>query len=131
MKNQEQFLTLSRRERQIMDIIFRLGEASVADVLNNLPDPPGYNSIRVILGILENKGHLLHRKQGQRFIYYPVLRQETVKRTALKHLLATFFEGSPANILSTLLDVRSEKLTPSELDELSEMIDKAKREVKK
>ena len=125
---QSGFMDLSRRERQIMDIIYRIGEASVADVLKNLPDPPGYNSIRVILTILEDKGHLKHRQEGQKYIYMPIEKREQAKKSALRHMVATFFEGSAPNVLSTLLDISASRLTEEELEELAAMIEKAKKE---
>ena len=124
------FLDISRRERQIMDIIFRLGEASVFDVLNNMTDPPGYNSVRVTLTILENKGLLNHRKERQRYIYFPVELPERTKQSALRHLTSTFFNDSTSKALSALLDMSASELTEAELDELSEMIKKAKKEKK-
>jgi BlaI family penicillinase repressor len=122
------FLNLSRRERQIMDAIYRLGEASVAEVLEEIPDPPGYNSVRVTLTILERKGHLKHRKKGQKYIYRPVFVSERARRSALKHILSTFFEDSTPKVLSTLLDMSASKLTEEEMDELSLMIQNAKKE---
>lgn len=122
---------LSRRERQVMDIIYRLGEASVADVLDHLPDPPGYNSIRAILKILEDKGRLTHRKESQKFIYIPTVQPDKAKRSAMAHLVHTFFEGSAPQAVSTLLDMSAENLSDKELQTLSEMIEKAKAERKK
>jgi len=128
---QPRYMKLSRRERQIMDIIYRIGEASVADVLKNLPDPPGYNSIRVILTILEDKGHLHHKKEGQRYIYLPIEHRERAKRSALKHILSTFFEDSTPKVLSTLLDMSASELSEKELDDLTGMIEEAKKEKQK
>ncbi|MCP4727629.1 MAG: BlaI/MecI/CopY family transcriptional regulator [bacterium] len=125
------FLNLSRRERQIMDIIFRLGEASVYDVLKHLSDPPGYNSIRVTLNILENKRHLTHRKEGQRYIYIPLELPDKAGRSALQHLVSTFFDNSTSNVLSTLLDISASDLSDNELEELSKMIEEAKKEKQK
>ncbi len=125
------YLNLSRRESQIMDIVYRLGEASVADVLKELPDPPGYNSIRVILTILEKKDYLKHHKEGQRYIYQPVLVHDIAKRSVLKHMLTTFFDDSATQILSTLLDISATELTDTEIEELSRMIEQAKKERKK
>ncbi len=122
---------LSRRERQIMDIIYRLGEASVADVLNHITDPPGYNSIRVILTILENKGHLMHRQAGQKYIYLPAVQTEQTKKSALKHMISTFFEGSTPKLLSTIIDISAADLKESELNELSKIIEQAKTEKNK
>lgn len=119
---------LSRRERQIMDAIYLLGEASVADVLEEIPDPPGYNSVRVTLTILERKGHLKHKKEGQKYIYHPVFVSERARRSVLKHVLSTFFEDSTPKVLSTLLDMSAAKLTEKEMDELSRMIQNAKKE---
>ena len=125
------YIFLSRRESQILDIIYRLGDASVTDVLKNIPEPPGYNSVRVILTILENKGYLKHKKEGQRYIYYPTELPEKAKKSALQHLLSTFFEGSPPKVVSTLLDMSPSGLSRKELDELSKMIEQAKKERKK
>ena len=121
------YLELSRRERQIMDVIYRLGKASVADVQDKIPDPPGYNSVRVTLTILENKGHLTHWKEGQKYIYKPTELPETAKRSALQHLVHTFFQGSTPNVVMTLLDMSASKLSQQELDELSEIIEQAKQ----
>ena len=125
------YIDLSRRERQIMDIIYRFGEASVADVLNNLLYPPGYNSVRVILTILEDKGHLTHKQEGQRYIYMPVEHRERAKKSVLKHLITTFFENSTPKVLSALLDISASDLSEVELDELSKMIEQAKKEKQK
>ncbi|NIR48607.1 BlaI/MecI/CopY family transcriptional regulator [candidate division KSB1 bacterium] len=122
------YIFLSRREAQIMDIIYKLGEASVTDVLNKLPDPPGYNSIRVLLTILEKKGYLTHRREGQRYIYVPTELPDKAKHSALDHVIKTFFDGSKPKVVSALLD---SKITERELNELSKMIEQAKRERQK
>ncbi len=122
------YIFLSRREAQIMDIIYKLGEASVADVLKKLPDPPGYNSIRVLLTILEKKGYLTHKKEGQRYIYVPTEVPAKAKRSALDHVTKTFFEGSTPKVVSALLD---SKITERDLIELSKLIEQAKRERQK
>jgi len=121
------YLDLSRRESQIMDVIYRLGEAGVSEVQAELPDPPGYNSVRVTLTILERKGFLKHWKKGQRYIYRPVLVPDRAKESVLKHLLTTFFEDSPTNVVSTLLDMSASRLSDKEIDELSSMIKQAKK----
>lgn len=113
---------LSRRETQIMDIVYQLGEATVNDVLKQLPDPPGYNSIRVLLRILEEKGYLKHRREQQRYVYRPTVTHEQATRSALKHLLDTFFAGSAPKAVATLLDMSSSRLTDQDLDELKKMI---------
>lgn len=125
------YLDLSRRESQIMDVIYRVGEASVAEVQEELPDPPGYNSVRVTLTILERKGYLKHYEKGQRYIYKPVLVHDRAKKSVLKHLLNTFFDDSPSRALSTLLDMSASDLTDKEIDELSRMIEQAKKRRKK
>lgn len=123
MSKKPLYIYLSRREAQIMGIIYELGEAGVSDVLQKLPDPPGYNSVRVLLTILEKKGYLTHRREGQRYIYTPTDRPEEAKRTALDHITQTFFDGSPPKVVSALLD---STLSDKDLDELAEMIRKAK-----
>ena len=122
------YIFLSRREAQIMDIIYKLGEAGVADVLKKLPDPPVYNSIRVLLTILEKKGYLTHKKEGQRYIYVPTEVPAKAKRSALDHVTKTFFDGSAPKVVSALLD---SKITEKDLGELSELIEQAKRERQK
>ncbi len=129
--NKMPYLNLSRRERQIMDVIYRLGKASVAEVLKELPDPPGYNSVRVTLTILENKSYLKHHKEGQRYIYKPVLVLDKAKRSVLKHMLTTFFDDSAPKVLSTLLDMSEAELSDAEIEELSRLVEKAKKERKK
>ncbi len=122
---------LSKREQQIMDVIHQMGEASVADVQSRLDDSPAYNSVRIIMGILEKKGFLKHKKDGQRYIYFATEKIDKAKLSALEHLLTTFFEGSAPNIVSTLIKLPDSKLTEKELDELSQIIEEAKKEQKK
>ena len=124
--SQKDYQKLSKRERQIMDIIHQLGEASVAEVLDRLPDPPGYNSARMLMNILERKGMLKHRQEKKRYIYSATTKTEEVKKSALDHLLKTFFGGSAPKVVSTLIQERN--LSPEDLDELSQMIEKAKQE---
>lgn len=122
------YLHLSKRESQIMDVIHHLGEASVTDILENMDEPPSYNSVRVTLTILEKKGYLLHRVEDQRYIYTPTDLPDDAKRTALEHIVSTFFDGSASGVVSTLLSMNAKKISEKELDELSEMIDKARKE---
>ena len=117
---------LSKRERQIMDVVHQQGEVSVADVLERLPDPSGYNSIRRLMTILEQKGHLQHRKVKNKYIYYATVQKEAAKRSALNHLLRTFFSGSTPKVVSTLL--KEKDLTNEDLEELSRMIEEAKKD---
>lgn len=117
---------LSRRETQIMDAIYRLGSGSVQEVLAEMTDPPGYNSVRVILGILEEKGFLTHKKQGKRYIYSPRQSASTARKNATAQLLKTFFKNSTPNAVATLLDVSEKELSDEDLDELAGMISEAR-----
>ena len=119
---------LSRRERQIMDIIYQLGQASAAEVLENLPDPPSYSAVRAMLKILEDKGHLRHKQQGPRYVFLPKVSREKAKRSAVKHLLQTFFDGSAESAVATLLDVSRSDLSNADLDRLNSLISQAKKE---
>jgi predicted transcriptional regulator len=121
---------LSRRERQIMDILYRAGKASAADVLNAMPDPPSYSAVRAMLRVLEEKGHVKHQEEGLKYVYAPVVARDKAKRSAVKHVMETFFNGSAEQIVAALLDVSSTKLTRDELDRMAEMIEKAKKEGK-
>ena len=119
---------LSRRERQIMDIIYRRGEACVAEVLEDLPDTPSYSTVRALLRILEGKGHLKHGKEGPRYVYRPTRPRSQAARFAMKRLLETFFDGCAEKAVAALLDVADADLTPEQLDRLTRLIEKAKRE---
>jgi BlaI family transcriptional regulator, penicillinase repressor len=119
---------LSRRERQIMDVLYRLGEAGAAEVVDHLPDRPAYNSVRVTLGILERKGVVRHRREANRYLYTPTVPAETMRESALRHLVRTFFRGSSSKAVLTLLDSPSTRLSPEELSELAAWVEAAKRE---
>lgn len=119
---------LGHRERQIMDAVFRLGEGSVSDVLSEITDPPSYSAIRKMLNVLEQKGFLKHRRVGTKYIYRPTKSHQTASRTAIKHLLSTFFSGSVADAVHTLLDVSSQQLSPEDFDQLRETIEKARKQ---
>ncbi len=119
---------LGRRERQILDVIFRLGEASVGDVLAQLPDPPSYDSVRTMIRLLETKGFLRHRREGTKYIYRPTQSHESASRSALTHLLTTFFKGSAPDAVAAIFDVTSDNLTSAELDELEKLIEQARKE---
>ncbi|HEV3200299.1 MAG TPA: BlaI/MecI/CopY family transcriptional regulator [Bryobacteraceae bacterium] len=121
---------LSRRERQIMDILYQRGKASASDVREAMEDAPGYSAVRAMLRVLEEKGHVKHQAEGLKYVYVPVVAREKAKRSAVKHLLDTFFAGSPEQIVAALLDISATRLTREELDRMSEMIEKAKREEK-
>lgn len=124
MSNPPTHLDLSRRERQIMDVVYRLGRASVSDVLERLPDPPSYSAVRAMLRILEEKGHLRHEQDGPRYLYLATVPRETAKESALKHLLRTFFGGSTTAAVAALLD--QDNLSETELDRLSHLIENAR-----
>jgi BlaI family penicillinase repressor len=127
-KNQEHHL--SRRERQIMDIIHRQGKATVAEVSESLPDPPSYSAVRAMLRILEEKGHLKHRQEGARYVYVATQSREKASRSALKRLIATFFDGSIEQAVSALIESSDAKLSETELDKIQQIIDQAKKEGK-
>jgi predicted transcriptional regulator len=121
---------LSRRERQIMDILYQRGKASAQEVREGMEDAPSYSAVRAMLRVLEEKGHVRHQEEGLKYVYVPVVAREKAKRSAVKHLLDTFFAGSPEQIVAALLDVSSSKLTREELDRMADLIEKAKREGK-
>ena len=111
-----------------MDVIYRLGRASAAEVHARMPDPPAPTAVRTFLRILEDKGHLRHEKEGPRHIYVPTTPWPSLQRSALRHLLRSLFDGSPSAVVATLLDVSERELSPAERDELVEMIRRARAE---
>ena len=121
---------LSRRERQILDILYQRGKASAADVLAAMEDPPSYSAVRAMLRILEEKGHIRHETDDLKYVYSPTVPREKAKRSAVKHLLETFFAGSPEQAMAALLDVSSRRLSREELDRMAEMIEEARKEGK-
>src|SRR5262245_11197327 len=121
---------LSRRERQIMEILFQRGKVSAQDVREAMEDAPSYSAVRAMLRVLEEKGHVRHQAEGMKYVYLPTVARDKAKRSAMKHLMDTFFSGSPEQAVAALLDVSSTQLTREELDRMSEMIEKAKREGK-
>jgi len=121
---------LSRRERQIMDILYRQGKASAAEVRELMSDAPSYSAVRAMLRVLEEKGHIRHQAEGLKYVYLPTVARERAKRTAVKHVMETFFNGSPEQIVAALLDVASTRLTREELDRMSQLIEDAKKEGK-
>ncbi len=118
----------SRREREVMDIAYRRGRVSAADVLAEMADPPSYSSVRSTLKILEQKGHLRHEADGGRYLYTPTVERSRARRSALDRLLSTFFDDSPAEVVTALLEDRGAELTEADLDQLSTLIDRARRE---
>jgi predicted transcriptional regulator len=119
---------LSRRERQIMDIIHRLGRATVGEVMEELSGQPAYSTVRAQLRVLEEKGHLRHEEHGLRYVYLPRLPRHVVRNSALKHLIDTFFEGSAGKAVAALLGKEGFRLSDEELARISELIEKAKKE---
>jgi predicted transcriptional regulator len=119
---------LGRRERQIMEIIYRLGRATVADVIDELPDPPTNSAVRGMLRYLESKGYLQHEQDGQRYVYFPTVGREQAQRSAVRHLVRTFFGGSKARAVAALLDIPAKDVTDGDLDRLADMIRRARKE---
>lgn len=119
---------LSRREREIMDVIYRVGEAGVAEVRDRMPDPPSYSAVRALLRILEEKGHLTHRQEGARYIYAPVRSRAEARESALRRVLTTFFDDSTEKAMAALLDLSATEMSREEFDRLAELIDAARRE---
>ena len=118
---------LSRRERQIVDILYAQGRATAAEVQAALPDPPSYSAVRAMLRILEEKGHVRHEQDGPRYVYAPIVARDNAKRSALRHVLRTFFDGSAEQAISALLDDSSARLSEAELDRLARLISQARR----
>lgn len=119
---------VSRRERQILDILFRRKEATASEIQAEMPDAPSYSTVRALLRILEEKGHIHHREEGPRYVYIPAVTPEAARRSALRHVLDTFFDGSAAGAMAALLGEDGEKLTKDELDRLENLISKAREE---
>lgn len=125
MKEQK---NLSRRERQIMDIIYEAEEATAAQVMERLPNPPGYSAVRALLRVLEEKGHLTHKQDGPRYVFLPTLPREQARQNALKHVLNTFFDGSTEQVVAALLDLSEEELSDERYQRLSKLIEDARKE---
>jgi len=119
---------LSRRERQIMDVLYRFGQATAGTVMSNLPDPPSYSAVRALLRVLEAKGHVRHVQDGPRYMYLPTVPREKARQSAMQQLVRTFFGGSTEQAVAALLDLSSSKLSDDELDRLSQLIDQARKE---
>jgi predicted transcriptional regulator len=118
---------LSRRERQILDILYQRGRSTAAEVQAALPEPPSYSAVRALLRILEEKGHIRHDQDGPRYVYLPTVPRGNAQRSAMRHMLQTFFDGSAEQAISALLDDSSAKLSAAELDRLARMIDTARK----
>jgi BlaI family transcriptional regulator, penicillinase repressor len=122
------FQHLSRRERQVMNIIYAQGRATAVEIHEALPDPPTFSATRAIIRTLEEKGHIRHEEQGLRYIYRPVVPAEKASRSALANVVTTFFQGSPSRLLATLLNDSTSKVSDHELRELETLIREARKE---
>lgn len=119
---------LSRRERQIMDVIYQQGRATAADVLENMPNAPSYSAVRAMLRLLEDKGLVRHEQDGPRYVYLPTLSRDKARQSAMKQLLQTFFDDSAEQAVAALIDMSRPKMSDAELDRLSRLIDEARKE---
>jgi predicted transcriptional regulator len=119
--------SLTRRERQIMDVLYRRGKATAHEVLEDLPDPPSYSAVRALLRLLEERGHVTHVEDGARYVYHPAVARSDARKSALAHVVRTFFDGSVEEAVAALVEPRS-KLKKEELDRLAKLIDRARKE---
>src|SRR5215210_1067034 len=127
MTHDDEMAGLSRRERQIMDFLFQRGKASVGEVMEGIADPPSYSAVRATLRTLEQKGRVLHQEEGRAYIYRPTLRREAARRSALTHILKTFFDNSAEQAVAALLELRGPKLSDAELKRVSRLVEDAKK----
>lgn len=122
--------SLSRRERQIMDILYRRGSATAAEIKSELPEAPSYSAVRAMLRILEEKGHLKHHADGPRYVFTPVVARNAAQKSALRQMVRTFFDGSATQAVAALLDMSARNLSDDELEELGKLVEQAKGEGK-
>ena len=122
--------TLSRREREIMDALYALGRATAAQVRDRMADPPGYSAIRALLRILEEKGHVRHEEEGPRYVYVPVVNARRAQRTAVTHLVKTFFQGSAERAVAALIENADTKLSDEEIDRIERLVAAARQKGK-
>jgi BlaI family transcriptional regulator, penicillinase repressor len=120
--------SLTRRERQIMDVLYKLDRATVGQVLAKLADKPSYSTVRAQLRVLEEKGHVRHEEHGLRYVYIPAVPRDVARRSALRHLMETFFEGSTERVVAALLGGEISRMSSQELDRLSRLIAKSRKE---
>ena len=120
--------TLTRRERQIMDVLYRRGRATAADVMAELPGDPNYSTVRTQLRVLEDKGHVRHEEDGVRYIYAPAIPRHAARKSALKHLVETFFDGSAEQVVAAVLGGEASHLSDADLERISELIEKARKD---
>lgn len=127
MKRKKSPMDLGARERQIMTFIYRKGEATAVEVMEGISNPPSYSGVRAMLRILEDKGHLQHRKEGARYVYQPTISSAEAGRSAIDYMIQAFFSGSAERAVAALLDLKSNELSEGDLDRLASMIEKAKQ----
>jgi predicted transcriptional regulator len=120
--------TLTRREREIMDILYRRARATAAEVLEDMANPPSYSAVRALLRILEDEGHIKHVQEGPRYVYLPAVARNDARKSALSHVVTTFFDGSVEQVVATLVESSRSKLSRDELERLAQLIEKAKKE---
>jgi BlaI family transcriptional regulator, penicillinase repressor len=128
MTQDDELRGLSRRERQIMDFLFQRGKASVGEVMDGIPDPPGYSAVRATLRTLEQKGRVTHEEDGRAYIYRPTLRRDAARKSALTHVLKTFFDNSAEQAVAALLELKGPRLSEAQLERVSRLIENAKKE---
>ena len=119
---------LSRRERQIMDVLYRRGRATAAEIHQGIPDAPGYSAVRAMLRVLEEKKHIRHEEKDLRYVFVPIVPRDKARRSAVLHMLDTFFDGSPEQAVATLLDLSARDLSEQDFDRLAALIEKARQE---
>jgi len=128
LQKQHKHAALSRRERQIMDVLYQRGRSSASEIHQALPDPPSYSAVRAKLRVLEEKGHVRHEEESLRYVYMPTLAPDRARRSALRHVVDTFFNGSVEQVVAALVDRSALKVSSEELDRMSALIDKARME---
>jgi len=128
LKPSSDHIALTRRERQIMDILYKRGRATANDVLEDLPGEPHYSTVRTQLRVLEEKGHVTHEEAGVRYVYMPAVPRRAARKSALRHLVDTFFDGSAEQVVAAVLGGEGARLSDEELDRIAELVDKAKKE---
>jgi predicted transcriptional regulator len=121
---------LTKRERQIMDALYRLGKATAAEILATLPGAPSYSTVRTQLRTLETKGHVRHEEHGLRYVYFPTVPRSSARKSALKHLVETFFDGSNAKVVAALLGGEGSRLTDEDLARIADLVDSARKETR-
>jgi BlaI family penicillinase repressor len=127
MPPQPMHAVLTKRERQIMDVLYRRGRATASEIMESLTGPPSYSTVRTQLRVLEAKGHVRHEEQGLRYVYMPTVPRHSARKSALKHLVDTFFDGSSAKVVAALLGGEAAKLSDEELDRITELVKNARR----